>query len=186
VIGNEAIIGWERTAYVLGVPTVGPVGAVLYARDAGTPGADLDRLQVDRNYSPRPPTVCPTTFPPSAPCPVGSPGEFDRLCNISGGEIAVHDTAADSDPPETRITKGAPNRLDRSRVRFRFTSDEPHSTFKCKIDRKPFKSCTSPRTVKRLDAGRHRFKVVAIDAAGNADPAPAKDRFKVVESDPPS
>jgi hypothetical protein len=71
-------------------------------------------------------------------------------------------------------------------VRFRFTSDEPHSTFKCKIDRKPFKSCTSPRTVKRLDAGRHRFKVVAIDAAGNADPAPAKDRFKVVESDPPS
>ena len=28
--------------------------------------------------------------------------------------------------------------------------------------------------------GKHKFKVRAIDAAGNTDPSPAKDKFKVV------
>jgi hypothetical protein len=28
--------------------------------------------------------------------------------------------------------------------------------------------------------GRHLFRVRATDAAGNADPTPAKDRFKIV------
>lgn len=84
-------------------------------------------------------------------------------------------------PPETEITKGAPNRLDKTKFKFKFTSDEPRSTFECKLDRRPFEPCTSPRKVKRLDEGKHKFKVLAIDRAGNADPTPAKDRFKVVD-----
>ena len=35
--------------------------------------------------------------------------------------------------------------------------------------------------MKRLDPGRHRFKVRAIDPAQNIDATPAKDRFRVVD-----
>ena len=30
----------------------------------------------------------------------------------------------------------------------------------CKVDKKPYKPCTSPKKVKRLDDGKHKFKVV--------------------------
>jgi hypothetical protein len=87
----------------------------------------------------------------------------------------------DTDPPETEITKGAPNKLDKSKVKFKFTADEPNVTFECKLDKKPYKPCTSPRKVKRLDDGKHKFKVIATDEAGNSDPSAAKDKFKVVD-----
>jgi hypothetical protein len=89
--------------------------------------------------------------------------------------------AADSDPPETTITKGAPNKTDKTKLKFKFTSSEPGSTFECRLDKKKFNPCTSPRKVKRLDEGKHKFKVRAIDAAGNVDSTPAKDKFKVVD-----
>jgi len=85
----------------------------------------------------------------------------------------------DSTPPETELTKVPPNRTSRSRVRFKFEADEEDATFKCKIDQTRFKPCTSPKTVK-VDEGRHKFRVRATDPAGNRDPTPAKDTFKVV------
>ncbi|HEX2129435.1 MAG TPA: choice-of-anchor R domain-containing protein [Solirubrobacterales bacterium] len=91
------------------------------------------------------------------------------------------DPPNDVDPPETTITKHPRNRLDHSKAKFKFTSDEAGSKFECKIDRKKFKSCTSPKVVKHLDDGKHKFKVRAIDAVGNVDPTPDKDRFKVVD-----
>jgi hypothetical protein len=87
----------------------------------------------------------------------------------------------DCDPPETTITKYPPNRLDRSKAKFRFKADDVGAMFECKVDRKRYKPCTSPKVVKRLDDGRHKFKVRAIDATGNVDPTPAKDRFRVVD-----
>ncbi len=42
----------------------------------------------------------------------------------------------------------------KSKVKFKFTSDEAGSTFECKADKKAFKPCGSPKTVKRLDAGQ--------------------------------
>jgi hypothetical protein len=89
-------------------------------------------------------------------------------------------STGDDDPPETTITKGAPNTTDKTNVGFRFRSDEPGATFQCKLDRKPFKPCSSPRRIRRLTKGVHEFKVRAIDAAGNVDSSPAKDRFKVM------
>lgn len=94
--------------------------------------------------------------------------------------VPAADPDTDTDPPEATITKGAPNKTDKNKVKFKFVSDEPGSTFECKVDKKPFKPCTSPRTVKRLDVGKHKFKVFAIDAAGNAGSA-AKDKFKVLD-----
>ena len=101
--------------------------------------------------------------------------------------VAV-DALTDTDPPQTKITKGAPNKLDKHKVKFKFTSSEPDSTFECRLKGKglkrpvrQFNECDSPRKYKRLDDGRFKFKVRAIDAAGNVDPSAAKDKFKVVD-----
>ena len=40
--------------------------------------------------------------------------------------------------------------------------------------------CKSPKTYHGLDAGKHTFKVEAIDASGIADTTPAKDKFKIL------
>jgi len=107
--------------------------------------------------------------------------ESQDQCLGSGGSTDGCPVVADTDPPEARITKGVPNRTEKTKVKIRFVSDEPNSTFECKADQKPFSPCASPKTLKRLDEGKHVFKVRAIDAAGNVDQSPAKDKFKVVE-----
>ncbi len=86
---------------------------------------------------------------------------------------------ADTNPPQTTITKGAPERTHKTRLGFRFRSSEPNSNFECTLDNRPWRPCTSPKKVKRLDEGRHKFKVRAKDSAGNVDRTPAKDSFKV-------
>jgi hypothetical protein len=63
---------------------------------------------------------------------------------------------------------------------FRFAADERGVTFQCKLDRKPYKTCRSPFTTKKLTLGRHVFKVRARDDSGGLDPSPASYTFKVV------
>ena len=88
----------------------------------------------------------------------------------------------DRKPPQTRILFGPPRVITsaapRRRVAFRFTSNEPGSHFLCKLDTKPYRSCTSPRAY-RVGSGRHVVRIVAIDAAGNRDGSPALFRFRV-------
>ena len=74
-----------------------------------------------------------------------------------------------------------------SKAKFAFASDDAGARFECKLKGrglkpaiKQFGTCGSPRKYKGLAAGRYRFQVRAIDAAGNIDPTPAKDRFRVV------
>jgi CSLREA domain-containing protein len=86
----------------------------------------------------------------------------------------------DTTPPDTKITKGPPKKTHKTTVKFKFTSTEPGSTFQCKLDRKPFKKCSSPKTYKKLKPGKHVFKVRAIDRAGNVDRTPAKRKFTVL------
>jgi hypothetical protein len=87
---------------------------------------------------------------------------------------------ADTDPPETTLTKRPSNKTDKTTVEFKISSDEPGSTFKCKLDKQPWRRCSSPKKVKRLAEGKHRFAVRATDPAGNSDPTPTVDTFKVV------
>ena len=101
-------------------------------------------------------------------------------------ELAVATTAADppsppdTDAPETAVTKAPPRRAARTWAKLRFRSDEPDSTFRCKLDRRPFRPCRSPRIYRHLRPGRHTFRVKAIDAAGNVDPSPAVKRFRLL------
>ncbi len=82
-------------------------------------------------------------------------------------------------PPETNVTKGPDKSTNKRKVKIRFESSESGSTFMCRLDKRAFKACASPFK-KRVDEGRHKFLVYAIDAAGNSDQTPAKLKFRVV------
>lgn len=90
-------------------------------------------------------------------------------------------TVKDKTPPDTKIVKGPPQKTHKTTVKFKFTATEAGSSFQCKLDKKPFRPCRSPRTYKKLKPGKHVFKVRALDKAGNADPTPAKRKFTVLK-----
>jgi hypothetical protein len=64
------------------------------------------------------------------------------------------------------------------KAKFRFASNEPGSSFLCKLDRKRFRACSSPVTF-TVRPGRHVLRVKAVDPAGNADATPAVYRWRV-------
>lgn len=66
----------------------------------------------------------------------------------------------------------------RRSVSFAFRSDEVGSTFRCRVDRAPFRPCHSPRLY-RLAPGPHTFRVFAVDRAGNRDRTPATFGLRV-------
>jgi len=80
-------------------------------------------------------------------------------------------------PPDTTITR---LKLRKRRASFRFLSAGGNGpvTFECKLDRKPFRPCMSPKLYKHLKRGKHVFKVRAT-ASGLTDPTPAVRRFKI-------
>lgn len=88
----------------------------------------------------------------------------------------------DRRPPRTQLGAHPPalvfTRRTWRRVAFRFRASETGSRFRCKLDRKPYRPCVSPRAYS-VKAGRHAFRVFAIDAAGNRDRTPALFRFRV-------
>lgn len=120
-------------------------------------------------------------FLPTPPAPRNNAGP-------AAGEPCPGDTGggggggggADITPPNTKITHHPHKRSDDAIAKFTFKSTEAGSSFKCKLDRKPFRRCKSPKKYKRLDRGEHKFQVVATDGAGNKDRTPAKFTFKVV------
>jgi hypothetical protein len=96
--------------------------------------------------------------------------------------VPAQPTTRDTKPPRTRI-KHRPGKLvktakRRRRVVFAFSADERGARFRCRIDRRKFGSCRSPRAY-RLAPGKHAFRVFAIDRAGNRDRTPARFAFRV-------
>jgi CSLREA domain-containing protein len=83
--------------------------------------------------------------------------------------------------PQTRIVKGPKGKVAKATVKFKFSSSEKGSSFRCKLDRKPYRVCKSPKKYKSLKPGKHVFKVRAVDRAGNIDPTAAKRKFTVLD-----
>jgi DNA-binding beta-propeller fold protein YncE len=98
----------------------------------------------------------------------------------SGVDNAVVRFDRQPDSPETTITKKPKKKATRRKAKFGFTSDDPEAGFECKIDKKAFKPCISPKKY-RVKPGRHRFQVRATDLFGNEEPTPAKFKWKVLE-----
>jgi subtilisin family serine protease len=93
--------------------------------------------------------------------------------------------SGDCDPPRTTITEGPSGRIKKknaARLKFKFSSNEPGSTFQCKRNNGSWASCTSPKVYRNLPLGEHTFRVRATDLAGNTDRTPAKRVFKIVRN----
>ena len=80
--------------------------------------------------------------------------------------------------PKTLLRAARINSAKR-KATFRFGSGEKGSKFACKLDRKQYKPCTSPKTYKKLKRGKHVFRVKARDKAGNVDRTPIVKRFTI-------
>jgi hypothetical protein len=100
---------------------------------------------------------------PRRPPPVGPP-------------VVLELPPSDLIAPETTISRKVLKRKPPIFI-YGFGSNEPGSAFLCSLDRRPFAPCGVRRVFKKPMPGRHRLRVVAIDAAGNADPTPAVARF---------
>ena len=69
---------------------------------------------------------------------------------------------------------------------FGFTANEPIAEFECSIDAEPFEQCESPMEYSGLTAGRHTFRVRAIDLAGNIEQPPVTRTFDLgMDANPP-
>jgi Ca2+-binding RTX toxin-like protein len=193
---NDYLVGDGRNNQLLGHKGAdsyfGLAGQDSLLANSGTPdlvincGADLDSAIVDFAAVGDPaPIECESVRegaveefkelellapPPAPPPPPPTPPPPDRKPPRT--ELRRH---------PAKILKAAPGR--RLSVSFRFAASEPGATFRCKLDRKPYGSCRSPRTF-RVGLGRHSFKLFAIDAAGNRDRTPAVFSFRVVRAQP--
>jgi hypothetical protein len=67
---------------------------------------------------------------------------------------------------------------------FSFTSNEPGSTFVCRVNGGAFKPCSSPFTLPALPDGTQSFFVRAIDAPGNE--STIVWRYFTVDTQPPA
>jgi hypothetical protein len=89
----------------------------------------------------------------------------------------------DGRAPATTLSTGPRGTVAVGRATFGFSSDERSSTFQCRLDRRRWAACRSPRKLTGLSAGRHVLRVRARDRAGNVDATPASRTWTVV---PPS
>jgi hypothetical protein len=104
--------------------------------------------------------------PTESPCKSASGGQGGQ--DGSGGNA-----------PQTLLKRTPPHRTHDRTPTFRFAADERSVTFQCKLDGRPYRSCRSPFTTKKLSLGRHVFRVRARDDSGELDPSPASCAFKV-------
>jgi hypothetical protein len=149
---------------------------------------------------------CPASFAvgQEASCtPVGADREIYEVAGAdAGGRLVAEVTAANSfgsaiafsapsatvaasggpvggrSAPETKIAKHPRKKTTSRTAKFTFNSDQPGSSFECRLGKASFKLCRSPFKHK-LKPGRHSFQVRAINASGMVDPSPAVFRWAV-------
>ena len=122
------------------------------------------------------PTVTPSPDP--QPTPTVTPGPNPQPTPTVTPSPSPTAAARDVTAPTTSLRRAQISQASR-RATFRFASGEPGATFGCKLDRKGFKPCASPKTYKRLAPGTHVFRVRARDRAGNLDATPTVKRFRI-------
>jgi subtilisin family serine protease len=132
----------------------------------------------------RQPVPCTSPFTPPAPLADGVHGfavrgeDLAGRVGISKTVTFVVDTVAPRTSFRRKPRKTLRTRTHRARAVFRFASNEPASTFTCRVDGGLVHFCPQ-RLVRRFGIGRHVMRAMAVDAAGNVDKTPATFRFKV-------
>jgi CSLREA domain-containing protein len=114
----------------------------------------------------------------------GCSGTGKCTVTINADQNVIADFRHASGPPPPTSTIGTHPKRNvttshkKAEVKFTFSSNERGATFKCKLDKNPFKPCSSPKTYK-VRRGKHTFSVEAINTAGETG-ALATTRFKVI------
>jgi Ca2+-binding RTX toxin-like protein len=175
---RDAVIncGADTDTAIVDLPAIGDPPPIECETVNGEPPGEYEEPPV----LPPPPAGEPT--PPSTPAPETS---APPVSTTSPGPTTSgqHRAPVDRTPPRTKLLGHQAKtflagRGKRAAVAIRFAASE-RSHFECKLDGRAFHSCRSPfRT--RLAAGRHTFRVYAIDAAGNRDRTPALIHLRVV------
>jgi Ca2+-binding RTX toxin-like protein len=149
-------------------------------------GEGFDTAQIDiptGEYADPEPLECEAVYerPPNSFRPPDTPTEEEIAPGLPLPAPAPR-RPRDTTPPRTRILHRPPatvfSRGRRRTVALSFGSSEPGSTFRCRLDRGPFKPCRSPRRY-TVALGRHAVRIYAVDGAGNRDASPALVRFRV-------
>jgi hypothetical protein len=168
------------------------------------PGADTAiRDDQDRDGTPDAQDACPAEAgaaqnrgcPEDAGPPADTDGDGliddDDECHDEPGPAANQgcpdpDNPPDTTPPETEITSAIGVLHPGETADATFRASEEGASFACAIDSGPFAPCASPLTIAAdgFEPGRHVLRVRATDAAGNADPTPAREYFHVSGSRP--
>jgi hypothetical protein len=92
----------------------------------------------------------------------------------------VDNTLADTTPPETTLLSRPSDPSDSPSASFTYISNEPGSSFECKLDGGSFATCPSTGVgYAGLGNGAHSFQVRAKDASGNTDGSPAGHSWTV-------
>jgi IPT/TIG domain len=140
-----------------------------------------------------------TELKATAVAPAGAAGTVDvRVTTIAGESpitpgdrfTYVGPPAAEPGPialalPAYGPTNAAPRtslkstKIVKRKVTFTFGSNEAGSTFLCKLDKKAFARCSSPKTYRNLKPGKHRFQVKAGDSQGRLDPSPVVKKITI-------
>jgi hypothetical protein len=116
------------------------------------------------------------TPPPASGGTTGTSGGKSGK-GTTGGKNGIEYVA-----PQLKITFGPAfkTRLRRPVFRFADLTGQPGTNYFCRVDKKPWKGCTSPVKLKKQTFGRHVFAVKAVNAVGTPAPSPLKRAFKVV------
>jgi hypothetical protein len=130
-----------------------------------------------------------TPPPDPEPDPGGAPGTAPPATGGSSGSGSGPGSGGKGKggivykTPDTKITfaPAGVTRVRRPVFRFADSLNEQGSSFKCKLDREAWRNCSSPLKVKRLKLGRHKLRVLAVNALGVPDPDAAIRAFKVVK-----
>ncbi len=86
---------------------------------------------------------------------------------------AAHSWIVDLTPPDTAITTRPADPTSSTAPVFVFASNEPSSTFECRLDGGTYAGCVAPKTYSGVTQGTHTFEVRAMDEAGNVESTPA-------------
>jgi hypothetical protein len=147
-------------------PTTNEFAAELLMNATIEPDADGDGFGDETQDQ------CPSSADTQGTCPPAGGGG-----GTGGGSTTTPPPPAVA--PETILGKKPAGTIHARKATFRFNANIAGSTFQCKLDKKPFRSCKSPKTYKGLSEGKHTFKVRAIGPTGLVDPTPGKRTFKV-------
>jgi hypothetical protein len=143
-----------------------PVGTNIAATQTNTLGGTSELAFATASAGPP---------PPSGPC---ADALVAAMC-VKPPEVGPPaSTLPDTTKPKVTIKKAPKAKSTSTAAKLRFVSNEAGSTFKCKLDKKAWANCKSPKTYRKLKLGKHVFKVKATDAVGNVS-AVVKRKFTV-------